>query len=77
MNLAQIATAEQEIRGKLNHHVAARAVSIKETAKHDEIIASLKGHLADLRVHAQAALDACERLADGEHFTAPEQVAAE
>ena len=65
MNLTQIATAEQEIRGKLNHHVAARAVSIKETAKHDEIINELRASLADLRTHAQAAIDACERIVDG------------
>jgi len=63
VNLTQIATAEQEIRGKLNHHVAARSVSIKETAKHDEIIAGLRENLVELRQRANDALDACERIA--------------
>lgn len=63
MNLQEIATAEQTIRGKLNRHVAGKSVAEKEVAMHDGEITACLSQLADLKAHAAAALDACASLA--------------
>lgn len=63
MNLQEVAQAEQSIRGKLNRHVAGKAVAEKEVAMHDGEITACLTQLADLKEHAAAALDACARLA--------------